>query len=206
MDFDIFLTSPRWEILKIIAEKPSSPVEISEKLKTTVSYVSQQLKLLDAANLLTKEKTGAFEKGKPRTLFGLSNELFYLTLLGKEVSIKKLVRLTEYHKSILKIWLLNDVSYHYPIEKIYWRLEESLEELEGIYIDNSNSIPKLIVISESKKLKQKIDDFTKTLKIKIDCNFLQRSGLKKFSSKDLIVLNDPNHLVDELKGGIDTNA
>ena len=69
MELDSFLASPRWEILKIISERPSSPIEIGEKTKTTVSFVSQQLKLLEAAQIVSKEKTGAFEKGKPRNLF-----------------------------------------------------------------------------------------------------------------------------------------
>jgi predicted transcriptional regulator len=201
MDFDIFLTPPRWDILKIIAEKPSSPVEISEKLNTTVSYVSQQLKLLDAANLLSKEKTGAFEKGKPRTLFSLSNELFYLTLLTRNVAIKKLIPLTEYHKTILKIWNLNEPSLHYYIEKFYWKLEESLEELEGIYIDTSTIDPQIIIISESKKLKQKIEEFIKTQSREIKYSFIQKPQLKKFSFEHLVSLHDPNRLIDELKGG-----
>ena len=63
MELDSFLASPRWEILKIISEKPSSPIEIAKKTKTTVSFISQQLKLLEAARIVSKEKTGAFEKG-----------------------------------------------------------------------------------------------------------------------------------------------
>ena len=55
MELDSFLASPRWDILRIISENPYSPIEIAERTKTTVSFVSQQLKLLEAAGLVKKE-------------------------------------------------------------------------------------------------------------------------------------------------------
>jgi len=200
MDFDLFLTSPRWEILQIIAEKPSSPAEIAEKLKTTVSYVSQQLKLLDAANLLNKEKTGAVEKGKPRTLFSLSNELLYLTVLTKNFSQKKLIQLTDYHKNIMKIWFLFDIKYHQDVEKLYWKLDEDLNEIEGIFIENSGS-PKILIISESKKLKSKIDGFVEKLNTKFDYTFISSNQLKKFSLENITPLYDPQNFLEVMKGG-----
>lgn len=202
MDFDLFLTSPRWEILKIIAEKPSSPIEIAEKLKTTVSYVSQQLKLLDAASLLAKEKTGAAEKGKPRTLFGLSNELFYITALTKKFSEKKLLYISEHHKLILKIWLSIDSSLHYYAEKLFWKLEENLSEIDALFIEATNSIPKMLIVSDSKKLKSDIEAFSKTFNNKIEPVFILKNQLKKFPINSLVALHDPNEIIRELKGGM----
>lgn len=201
MDFDLFLTSPRWEILKLIAEKPSSPVEIAEKLKTTVSYVSQQLKLLDAANLLVKEKTGAAEKGKPRTLFSLSNELLYISALTKKFSEKKLLYLSDYHKNILKIWLSVDPSLHYYTEKLFWRLEEEISEIGALILDTTHFHPKMIIVSESKKLKANIENFSKLLDNKIEPVFVSKSQIKRFSVNSLIPLYDPNNILEELKGG-----
>jgi predicted transcriptional regulator len=201
MNFDLFLTSPRWEILQIIAEKPSSPVEIAEKLKTTVSYVSQQLKLLDAANLLNKEKTGSVEKGKPRTLFSLSNELLYITLLTKKITGKKLIHLTDYHKTILKIWLLDDSSYHQSIEKVFFKLEDDLKEIDAIFIDSTNSKPRFIVVSESKKLRQGIEDFIKKIEKPVEMVFVNLGNLKKYQISTLVSLHDPKNLLEKLKGG-----
>jgi predicted transcriptional regulator len=202
MDFDLFLTSPRWEILQIIAERPSSPVEIAEKLKTTVSYVSQQLKLLDAANLLSKEKTGAAEKGKPRTLFSLSNELLYLTALTRQFSKKKLFKLDEHHKNILKIWLIEDDNLHHIIEKLYWKLQEEIEDIEGIFIESSNFKPKIIIVSESKKVKSKMDSFIEIEGKKIDISLIPSSTLKKYFSEKLSSLHDPTKLLEKMKGGL----
>lgn len=200
MDFDLFLTSPRWEILKIIAEKPSSPVEIAEKINTTVSYVSQQLKLLDAANLLSKEKTGSVEKGKPRTLFSLSKELVYLSALTKDFSNKKLIYLSDFHKSVIKIWIFTDPVYHFSIEKLLMSIEEEKNEIDGVFLEISG-IPKLLIVSESKKLKQKIEGIYQNLAKKVEYVFLNKSQLKKFSPENIVVFYDPLGFLEGLKGG-----
>ena len=203
MDFDLFLSPPRWEILKIIAEKPSSPLEIAEKLKTTVSYVSQQLKLLDAAGLIVKTKTGIAEKGKPRSLFSLSKEVAYLSILTKNLAKKKLFYLDEHHKRILNIWLLDDSSLHYFIEKFFWKLEENLNEIEGIFLEISIR-PKFLIITHSKKIKAKIEEIVKKLGKKVDYVFISEKELEKFDLRFLVSLHDPQNLLDvkkELKGG-----
>lgn len=201
MDFDLFLSSPRWEILQILAKTPSSPVEIAEKLNTTVSYISQQLKLLDAANLLTKVKTGASLKGKPRSLFSLSNEFFYLTILSKDLTCKKLLPLTDHHKIILNIWSIKDSNLHYYFEKTYWELEEDIDEIDAIYITNPDIDPEMIVVTESKKIKLKIENYIKNLKKQIKVSFINRSSIKKSSNSEIIFVYDPKLILKDLKGG-----
>ncbi len=170
MDFDMFLTSPRWEILQLIAEKPDSPVEIAKKLGTTVSYISQQLKLLDAAGVVKKERTGAVEKGKPRTLFSISDELVYLSMLSKGFSGKKLVKVNEYHKAILKIWMVEDVSLHSYIERLYWRLLDL--GFEEIWLDNSGKM----AIVGGNKVRQEVEKYLKKLDRKLEVSFVSNAG------------------------------
>lgn len=202
MRFDVFLSSPRWEILQILAKKPSSPIELAEELSTTVSYMSQQLKILDAANLVTKIKTGAAEKGKPRSVFSLAEEFVYLVNLTKPLAEKKLLRATEYHKRILKIWLLEDSSLHYYFEKFFWMLEDNLKEIEGIFLDVSALYPKMIVVSDSKKLILKIQTFVSNLDRKIIYEVISRDKVKKIVGNSWVVLHDPFGFKEiELKGG-----
>jgi len=100
MELDSFLASPRWEILQILTQKPSSPIEIAAKINTTVSFVSQQLKLLEAASLVKKARTGAVEKGKPRTLFLLSKEIAYIIHFQKISRKNKLLNFHVKTKSL----------------------------------------------------------------------------------------------------------
>src|SRR4030042_6639367 len=169
MDFDMLLASPRWGILQIIAEKPSSPVELAGKLGTTVSYVSQQMRLLEVAGLVKKERTGAVEKGKPRTLFSISDEIAYFVLLAKGFSSKRLVKTQASHKNTLRIWSVQDVSLHPYIERLYWKLCDS-EEVEGVFIEISSPY-RIIIASKSKKLRQDIENYLKKFDRKLDVSF-----------------------------------
>lgn len=194
MDFDSFLASPRWEILKILAENPSSPTEIAVKLETTVAYVSQQLKLLDAAGLIIRTKTGASEKGKPRSIFQLSKEIVYVAALSEGISEKKAFNANDYHKTILKIWLVKDPSLHYYLEKLYWKLEENRKEIESIFLDVSSE--KIIVISDSKTLKGKIESYVSDFDRKVSYSIVTRENLK---DSDNVVLLYSNKTDKEVK-------
>ena len=183
MDFDSFFSTPRWNILEIIAKKPSSPVEISKELKTSVSYISQQLRLLEAANFVEKERTGMADKGKPRMIFSLNKEMVYFTSLTRN-PVKKLVYLTDYHKSVLNIWAIEDTKIHNSLNKAYYFLESYLDEIDSIYFDISKF--KLIVVTDSKKLKPILDAYFK----KSDFLFgILITSLKDFDSFDKTKLN-----------------
>jgi len=195
----MFLTYPRWDILELIAKKPASPVEISEKLGTTVSYISQQLKLLYAAGLLVKEKTGAVEKGKPRSLFRLSKEFVFFGVLINGFFEKKIINIKDHHKAILKIWSIEDEDSHYYFEKLFWKLQDDLKDLDGIFLDLKSS-PKMIIVSKSKTLRQKLNVFTKEFDKKIDYSVVLSLGKGDFSKK-IVSLYDPRFILDAIKGG-----
>ncbi|MFH1801964.1 MAG: winged helix-turn-helix domain-containing protein [archaeon] len=193
MNYDMFFSSPRWTILDFIAQEPSSPVEISKHIGTSVSYVSQQLKLLEAAGLVVKEKTGSAEKGKPRLVYSIAREILQLSGLMKGMPVKKHVALDEHHKTILRIWALENESLHYQIEKLYWKLEEDLKDVGGIFVEGSGDV---LVVSDSKKarsLAEKVDG----LKVK----FVSESELRK--SENLHAIYDPKLLEGKqlVKGG-----
>lgn len=203
MDSDIFFSSPRWKILEIIAKKPSSPMEISKELKTSVAYVSQQLKLLEAANIVKKEKTGASEKGKPRMIFSLSKEIVHLSILMENYPAKKLICLNSHHKAILGIWLLDNEEMQHHIEKLYWKLEEDLKEIKGFFIEDEINKLKVIIVTESKKVKSKIDSFLKEFGKTIDCIIINEEEFRKSVLQKIHPVYDPNKILLEkkVKGG-----
>ncbi len=181
MELDSFLASPRWEILKIISDKPSSPIEIAEKTKTTVSFVSQQLKLLEAAQIVSKEKTGAFEKGKPRNLFSISKDILYFTILTKGFGDKRSLNLEEYQKALLKTWLLNNKSIQSFLEDLLFKIKDDFNEIHAILIDEKKANPSLVIFVDDKKLQQTIEFMFKKYNEKIKFEFLQLSDTGKIS-------------------------
>ena len=208
MEADSFFGTPKWKILEILADKPSSPSEISLKLKTSVSYISQQLKLLEAARFVIKEKTGTADKGKPRLIYNLSDEMFYLTILAKGWSAKKILHLTDYHKSILRIWILENQTLHYQIEKLYWSIEKNIKEIEGIFFSPKEK-GEVIIVSDSKIVKAKIESFSKEIENNLNITFLSKENFLKKKFTELCVIHDPNSIShsknekmnEKMKGG-----
>ena len=89
MDLDGLLTGTKWDIIKILAEKPSSPLELAKKLGTTIANISQQLRLLQTAGLTKKKRTGTGKPGKPRMVFSLSDDYALITIISKGFAKKK---------------------------------------------------------------------------------------------------------------------
>ncbi len=108
MDLETLLTGSKWEIIELLAKEKLSPIELAKRLNTTIANISSQLRLLQAAGLVQKEKTGSAGAGKPRTLFSLSDNYGFIIVFSKDFAKKKLLRLTKEQKEILKRWLKDD--------------------------------------------------------------------------------------------------
>lgn len=104
MDLNSLFTSTKWDILKLIAGEPQNPLKIAEKLGTSIANISQQLRLLEVAGLVKKKKVPNRERGKPRTLYSLTDEKFYLVVLSKELQEKRLFTLTDALREVVSGW------------------------------------------------------------------------------------------------------
>jgi len=204
MDLDLFLAPPKWDLLKILAERPSSPIEIAEITKTTVSYVSQQLKLLEAIGVVEKTKTGAFEKGKPRSVYSVREDFVYFTVLSKNFADKKKLILTEHNKIVMRIWMLENHVFHLPLERFFLHIDGLLPNVSAVYCNIlSNEIDLKIICDE--KVRSKIEAETKKLDAKARVFFLTKDGLSKTDLDSLYTLFDPEDILktgrEKLKGG-----
>ena len=101
MEIETLLVGTKWEIIELLSQKPYSPSELAKKLNTTIANISQQLRLLQTADLITKQKTKTNKPGKPRMLFSLSNNYALITIMSKNFAKKKLIKITEKQKETL---------------------------------------------------------------------------------------------------------
>lgn len=108
MDLETLLTGSKWEIIELLAKEKLSPIELAKRLNTTVANISMQLRLLQTAGLVKKEKTGSAGAGKPRTLFSLSDDYGFITVFSKGFAKKKLLKLKKDQIEQLKRWLKED--------------------------------------------------------------------------------------------------
>lgn len=205
MEYDTFFSSQRWAILDIIARKPDSPVAISEKMRTSVSYVSQQLKLLEAAGIVVKSKTGVVDKGKPRLIYSIKKEVAHIAFLAKGQPEKKMMDLDDHHKIILNIWML-EKKLHKILERFYWKVEDDLKDVVGIFIVKKEGKACLYFVSDSKKLILRSESYLKGVKDVFDYKIYSGDQFKKIEKNNLHSIYDPFlMLMDEnnLKGGIE---
>jgi len=181
-------------------------MEISEELGTTISFISQQLKLLEAAGLVKKKRTGSVERGKPRTIFSLAKESIYLIPLGKGIKEKKLIPLSKEHKIILKIWLIEDARLHNPLEKFFWKIEPYLDSIDSIILYLKKISPKAYIISQDPSLTHKLNEAQKKEDEKIDFSVVSSaSPISKLESEYLVSIYNPEENFGdghELKGGM----
>lgn len=204
MELETLFTDQKWNILKNLSTDRFSPLQLANKSNTTIANISQQLRLLEAAHLVQKEKIPNRDKGKPRTLFSLTNNYAYLISTMEDFAEKRLLKLTDHHKIILKIWYLDDPELHYHLEKFYWKLEPYLQNIEGLAIKR-NGNTELLIISESlKENKKKFEDISinneRTVKVLLQT---KREFSRYFKSKskdyEILILHDPNSYISKLQ-------
>ena len=211
MEITTLFTEQKWNILKILSSREASPLQLAGNLNTTMTNISQQLRLLEAANLVKKEKIKNRDKGKPRALFSLTNDYAYLVSTMHHFADKKLLILNDYHKFILRVLYLDNADLHYYLSKYYWKIEDILPQIEAIVLSEGGEDIKLLVITEKvKEIQKKISstviknpgDGQKTINVQ----GLTRVELKKmiaqkkspFDKENVQVVYDPEGLISGL--------
>ena len=102
MDIATLLTGTKWEIIELLSKKSLSPSHLADKLNTTIANISQQLRLLETAGLVKKQKSGTAKPGKPRVLFSIADDYCLIMLFSKGFAKKKLIRVTKEQKKLLQ--------------------------------------------------------------------------------------------------------
>lgn len=195
MQFDGLFTDQRWNILQHLATQKYSPMELSKITKTTSANISQQLRLLEMARIVKKERVATRDKGKPRMLFSLSNEFFYVVTLMKNRADKRFLNLTEHQRAILSIWLMENTGNRYILEKLYWKLEPFFSKIKVIAVHQGKDLQEVLIVSDDLKELEKKLFFKEFEKVKI--NFIPEKGLQKYAG--LLPLYDPEHILDGKK-------
>lgn len=213
MEIATLFTEQKWNIFKLLSQDKLSPLQLAQKSNTTIANISQQLKLLEAVDLVKKEKIKNREKGKPRTLFSLSNDYAYLVFAMNDFAEKRLLVLTDYHRFLLRILFLENTELHYYITKFYWKIEDYLNLIDTIIVINeADGMQIVIVADKAKEIEKKIsithikkpNGETKSIKIlaitKEELIKLVKQRKAPFSSvEDLQVIYDPQRTISGLK-------
>ncbi|MBW2990619.1 ArsR family transcriptional regulator [Candidatus Woesearchaeota archaeon] len=124
MEYEDLLTKSKWSILKELAKGEKSATEIAKKTSQSTANVTQQLRLLEAYNIVKKAKQevkeGKRRAGKPKTPYVLSQEIVLASMLKPGIADKKLLKLRELdecHKCLLNILFILKPEDHYYLIK-----------------------------------------------------------------------------------------
>jgi len=203
---DVF-NNGKWDIIKDLSDKKLSPLQLAQKYNTTIGNVGNQLRILEAFGLVKKEKVSNRDRGKPRTLFSLAYDCAFLASASKGFANRKLLKMSGYHDTILKLWYIDNEKLHYPLEKFYWKVEDYLSEMKGlaVKVNHDREISVLILTSNIGQLKNKIGNsiqISDENKVPIQFNIIYKnvSELKKFDSvKEYHVIHDPEDFLSSYK-------
>jgi DNA-binding transcriptional ArsR family regulator len=132
MEHETLFTATKWDILKILETGAKSPIEIAKGLNSSMANVSQQLRLLEMAGLVTSKRVSNRDKDKPRLLYSLAGNLSYMISTSDNFVDKKIIPLSEHNKIILHIWFLDDPQLRYALEKAFWQIEPQFASLNTL--------------------------------------------------------------------------
>gem|GEM_PF-616658 len=151
MEHESLFTASKWQILKQLETQPRSPLELARLCETSVANVSQQLRLLEMAGLVTSKRISNRDKDKPRILYSIAGHLSYLIATSDQFVDKKVLQLSEYNQIIMRIWFYEKPELHYTLEKAFWKIEEHLSKIAFIGLDTSRSSPLTLIVQFSGK-------------------------------------------------------
>jgi len=194
MEIETLFTEQRWNILSLLSKEKLSPLQMSNLSNTTIANISQQLRLLEAANLVQKEKIKNRDKGKPRTMFSLADQYAYLVTTMDNFADKKLLVADNFKKFVLRAFFTDNTSLHYPLVRFYHKFEPYLSQINAILLNSSNLT---IVSDKPSDLKSKINFSGLKFPENIKLNIISNNEVQKITKKgDFEVLYDPKNLLD----------
>lgn len=214
MDQETLFTSSKWEILKVLAKGRNSPLELARETKTSIANISQQMRILELANIVKSERVGNRERGEPRLLYSLTGPLSYIITTTPGFVDKKPLFMTPHHEATMRIWFLKDESTHYYLQKFFWEIEPKLEKIDSIIVKPEYSKIKIFIISDDNDIKKDVKSRdirkTKTESRRLEISVFSKNNLqnllkegKEFSlNDDLTVIYDSLGLFDRAKEDI----
>ncbi len=163
MELELFFSNSKWEILVELSKEAKSPLELSAIFKTSVANISQQLRLMEAAGVIGKTKTTNFEKGKPRTLYHVKEEILYVVRLGKNVASKQVLKRDPFTSYILTVLSAIPKKDQFFLSKFFCDNSDILTESSiGLFKNQDKSIELFIITEKLDEARKRISNYNLT--------------------------------------------
>lgn len=164
MEIEPLISGSKWSMIHLLSEKSRSPTELAEKTGTSIANISQQLRLLEVAGIVKKERCGSREKGKPHMLFSLNGDTAYIAAICSGFSEKKMIPADAHHQAVLRIWMLTSPEMHLSLERFYLEAEKILS-VSSIAANPDSK--KIMVIAKDKDSEKKVSEIKTDLEVAV---------------------------------------
>lgn len=156
MDYDTLLNNARWEILKAISKGRASATDLAKLTKSSLPNVSQQLKLLEAYDLVEYIKDQKARQGKPRQLYQLKRDVCQLTFVRHGMADKRFFNPDTYHAMVLNILFLPSLQDHPFLHKYLLTMPEVTHNCSVAFLkSNEAEIEVFLLTDEITLIRQK---------------------------------------------------
>jgi DNA-binding transcriptional ArsR family regulator len=209
------LSNNRWIILKEIAEGPQSPSDLALKTNTSLSNITQHLKLLEAYKIVRKDKSEEKNTGKPRTIYSLNVELAYALVLKEGKAERRVFNIDSNNSMFFDVLFSMNPDDLMFILKFCFKYEEILKKCKaiGFLKSSKDSIELFLITDHLDEIRSKfsnifIDDFHGKTKKIINWShneFEINDGLHRKDKyfmdmiKNVQVIHDPHNILSHVK-------
>ncbi|GIU70375.1 MAG: hypothetical protein KatS3mg002_1611 [Candidatus Woesearchaeota archaeon] len=143
------LNDTKWEILKEISKRETSATELAEKLDTSISNITQQLKILEAYEIIKRRKIKEKNIGKPRTVYSIKNEIIYAIILKNNKAEKKIFKIDAVSGLIFNTLFITGTEDAFFILKFMLKHEEILKRCKAIgFIKSTKENVELFILTD----------------------------------------------------------
>jgi len=143
------LTSSRWQLLKELSEQEQSATELADTLETSVSNVTQQLKILEAYNIVVSRKSTEKHVGKPKIIYRIKEDLVYAAMLKKGKAEKKVFKLEGFNGFLYNLIFTTGADDSFYILKFMLKHEELLKRCKACgFIKSTRDSVELFILTE----------------------------------------------------------
>jgi len=206
----------KWNILKEIAESPQSPSDLALKTNTSLSNITQQLKLLEAYQVVRKEKSEEKNSGKPRMIYSLNVEIAYGVILKNGRAERKLLYVDHGNELLFDIvFSMNQEDLMFML-KFAFKYEEVLKKCKsiGFLKSSKDSIELFLITDHLDDIRSKFsnifieDNHGKTKKIinwshnefEINDGLHRKDKYFMDMIRNVKIIHDPSNILTNIKG------
>jgi hypothetical protein len=164
VEYELLLNNARWDIIKAISQGRASATELAKLTKSSLPNVSQQMKLLEAYDLVEYIKDQRRGQGKPRQLFQLKRELCNITFARQGFAEKRFFNPDAYHTMLLNVCFLPSMQDHAFLHKFL--LNDELLHCAIAYLKSNDAEIELLILT----------DHVDTIRAKYSNTFIEYNG------------------------------